>query len=100
MNNYNSMFASDIVDTILNGPSDVGGKCPEPSYRYKHSGKHLPACCCEDACCWGWCRSKFPPKDCLDGVPGAEWKYFDYDGSYKAVRTSEIDFCFNYFSFR
>ena len=91
MNNYNSMFASDIVDTILKGPSDVGGKCPEPSeYYHGHYGE---ACCCKHGCCWERCVSKFPPKECLEGVPGAEWKYFNYDGSYKAVRTSEIDIC-------
>ena len=95
LNEYNSMFAFYIQDNIVNGPSDVGGKCPAPSGSYSHGSTGTTSCCCKHGCCWDNCVSEFPPKDCLKGVPGAEWKYFNYLGGYKAVRKSEFSIDLN-----
>ncbi len=81
------MFAFEIEDTLMTGMADIGGNCPAPSYWYSEW-----ACCCKNACCWSGCFiGEIPPKDCLEGVPGAEWKYFNSIGAYRAVRTSELE---------
>ena len=76
-----------IVNTVMVliiGPSDVGGECPTPSYKYGHGGKDF--CCCGNACCFHDCKWSPPPENCLQGVPSAKWIYNQDLGYYQAFR--------------
>ena len=78
INNY-KLCNESIPDIALTGPSDVGGACPPPTYKY------WDQCCCSNGCCWENCRSNAPPVACLSGVLGAKWIYNSKLGYYQAV---------------
>ena len=50
--------------------TDVGGTCPSST-----DGQYNQGCSCGHGCTWGNCRYSDPPVDCLQDVPGAEWKW-------------------------
>ena len=69
-----------VVETLLVGPQDVDGSCPSPTHKYRNN------CCCQHGCCWGNCRKRNPPQNCLDGVPNSRWIKDNEKGYYIAVR--------------
>ena len=76
------MFSGEL--TPINGPSDVGGQCPAPTYTYAQGEKEF--CCCADGCCWTRCLMSTPPSDCLQGIPNSQWIYSEELGYYQAFR--------------
>ena len=70
---------------LLTGPSDVGGQCPSPSYKYTYEG--VDYCCCGDGCCWDKCTYTTPPIDCLENVPNSQWIYSQELGYYRGFVT-------------
>ena len=64
---------------FLNGPSDVGGECPDSTNKY---GSY---CCCSNGCCWKRCVLSSPPINCLPQIPNSQWKYSQELGYYQAV---------------
>ena len=69
-------------NNVISGPSDVGGNCPSPAYRYSEDGKDF--CCCAGNCCWNRCVRLFPPNDCLQEVPNTEWIFDETHGYFQA----------------
>jgi len=67
----------------IDGPLNVGGKCPSPTYEYTHQG--IDYCCCGDGCCWDKCTYDTPPDECLANVPNSSWYYDQGDGYWRAV---------------
>ena len=68
--------------TPLIGPSDVGGQCPSPTYKYTEAG--VENCCCDNGCCWSDCGFSTPPVDCIQGIPDSVWIYSQELGFSKA----------------
>ena len=70
---------------LLSGPSDVGGQCPSPSYKYVHAG--VENCCCANGCCWIECSLSTPPQECLQNLPNSHWLYSEDLGYFQAFQT-------------
>ena len=75
--------------SFLNGPSDVGGKCPSPTYVYNHQGKDF--CCCGHGCCWDKCILSKPPPGCLQNVPNSTWIHSKHLGYFQAFQLQNED---------
>ena len=69
-------------ETPMKGPSDVGGQCPSPTYKYTEGG--VDNCCCDNGCCWSKCGFSTPPVDCIQGIPDSLWIYSQELGFSKA----------------
>ena len=70
------------------GPSDVGGQCPMPSYKYREEG--IDYCCCGSGCCWNRCTRKTPPDDCLQNIPNSQWIYTEDHDYFQAFQSGII----------
>ena len=70
--------------SLLNGPSDIGGKCPSPTYVYYHQG--IDYCCCGHGCCWERCILSKPPAQCLQNVTNSKWIYSKELGYFQAFQ--------------
>ena len=66
---------------MLNGPFDVGGSCPSPTYKDNEI-----YCCCREDCCWSKCNLASPPEDCLKNVVNSQWVYNYEVGYYMAIQ--------------
>ena len=73
---------------LLSGPSDAGGVCPAPAYKYGEGGKDF--CCCENSCCWIGCFKASPPVNCLQELPNGRWIFNDQLGYYEAFSGNKI----------
>lgn len=71
---------------MISGPSDFGGHCPSPTYKYRESG--IDYCCCSNACCWERCVFSTPPADCLPS--GHQWIYSAELGYFQAFTSQGI----------
>ena len=78
------MFLLDL--DLLFGPSDVGGQCPTPTFKYGDK------CCCSNGCCWEKCVRSTPPKECLQNVPNSQWIYSEDLHYFQAYQTSGMTF--------
>ena len=74
----------DYIDLI--GPSDVGGQCPSPTYKYTWAG--VDNCCCGNGCCWKECTWSSPPANCIENITNSHWIYSQDLGYHKAVITN------------
>ena len=66
----------------IDGPDDVGGVCPKPSYA-KELDDGTEYCCCSENCCWNNCTATniTEYESCLQDVSGTEWVFnptFEY----------------------
>ena len=67
------------------GPSDVGGQCPSPSFKYTEAG--VDYCCCGAGCCWEKCTYSTPPADCLQDVSDSQWIYSEDLGYFQGFQS-------------
>ena len=84
LKNILNVIYSSGTGKLLSGPSDAGGVCPAPAYKYGEAGEDF--CCCESGCCWNKCTFSSPPVNCLQGIPNTQWNFNGQLGYFQAFK--------------